>query len=595
MPRVARRWCCTGVASTLILLQAILVAYSGWVHSPTVTEVAYLPAGISHWQLGRFELASVSPPLVRLCAAIPAIVFGDPATDWSAFPRGTGSRPEWTAAPRFVELNGERTFWLFTLGRWGCLPFAALGGLVCWRWAREAYGELAGLSAVWLWCFCPDVLGHAALLTPDVGGAATGVLAGYLYWRWLQNSGGWRAVGAGAGLGLAILARTTWIVLIPLWIVGWLVRRWCPSAKNEPRADLSKWGIFAVLAIALYVVNLGYAFSGSFQSLDRYVFVSKTLNGTCKTLLEMPIAGPWIGKIPVPLPRDFLLGMDLQRRDFEETKWSYLAGQGKDGGWWYFYFYGLAVKSSLGVLGLFGLAMILSTRRDYRRKWYTEALLLIPVALVLFTASSQMSFSHHVRYVYSMLPFLYVWISKAAQSFALKMRGTTVVAAIMLVWHAASSLAVFPHSLSYFNELAGGPNGGRRHLISSNLDWGQDLLLLQRWCQKHSTSTPLFLAYYGGVNPSLAGIEFNLPIMRDDLPKGLPASRALAPGWYAVSATFLHGQPYTVAAAGGMSYAPAEAFSYFNDFEPVDQVGYSILIYHLEGNVERRNSAQSVR
>ena len=35
-----------------------------------------------------------------------------------------------------------------------------------------------------------------------------------------------------------------------------------------------------------------------------------------------------------------------------------------------------------------------------------------------------------------------------------------------------SSLAIYPHSLSYFNELAGGPTKGHYHLIDSNIDWG---------------------------------------------------------------------------------------------------------------------------
>jgi hypothetical protein len=36
-----------------------------------------------------------------------------------------------------------------------------------------------------------------------------------------------------------------------------------------------------------------------------------------------------------------------------------------------------------------------------------------------------------------------------------------------------------PHELSFFNALAGGPGGGRRFFVDSNLDWGQDLLRLK--------------------------------------------------------------------------------------------------------------------
>lgn len=45
---------------------------------------------------------------------------------------------------------------------------------------------------------------------------------------------------------------------------------------------------------------------------------------------------------------------------------------------------------------------------------------------------------------------------------------------------AASSLSVYPHQLAYFNELAGGPKSGYKHLLHSNLEWGQDLLFLFR-------------------------------------------------------------------------------------------------------------------
>src|SRR5436190_15421083 len=135
-----RRWL-HRAAYGLLTMQAALLAWSGWVHSPVVDEIAYLPAGISHWQLGSFELASVSPPLVRLCAAVPVLWFGEPVTSWGSISIGSGSRPEWQAGTAFVELNGSRIFWLCTLGRWGCLPLAILGGVVCWRWAREAYGE----------------------------------------------------------------------------------------------------------------------------------------------------------------------------------------------------------------------------------------------------------------------------------------------------------------------------------------------------------------------------------------------------------------------------------------------------------------------
>ena len=68
-------------------------------------------------------------------------------------------------------------------------------------------------------------------------------------------------------------------------------------------------------------------------------------------------------------------------------------------------------------------------------------------------------------------------------------------------------MAVYPHSMSYFNELAGGPNGGHRYLLGSNLDWGQDLLYLEKWTTQHSGAQIVRLAYYGGFNPHAVGID----------------------------------------------------------------------------------------
>ncbi len=51
----------------------------------------------------------------------------------------------------------------------------------------------------------------------------------------------------------------------------------------------------------------------------------------------------------------------------------------------------------------------------------------------------------------------------------------SLAAAGSFCWFLASSLWIYPHSLSYFNESIGGPLNGPDHLLGSNVDWGQDL------------------------------------------------------------------------------------------------------------------------
>src|SRR5437773_734910 len=81
------------------------------------------------------------------------------------------------------------------------------------------------------------------------------------------------------------------------------------------------------------------------------------------------------------------------------------------------------------------------------------------------------------------------------------------------------------NSLSYFNEMAGGPENGAAHLLDANIDWGQDLLELKRWCDAHPEARPLYLGYFGTtfVDPGIANIEFEAilrPGNRDNAPIG---------------------------------------------------------------------------
>lgn len=65
-----------------------------------------------------------------------------------------------------------------------------------------------------------------------------------------------------------------------------------------------------------------------------------------------------------------------------------------------------------------------------------------------------------------------------------------------------STLSVYPHSLAYFNEAAGGPENGEKHLLHSNLDWGQDLYYVIDLQRRHAFTGPMFLAWHGSFDPA---------------------------------------------------------------------------------------------
>jgi hypothetical protein len=344
-----------------------------------------------------------------------------------------------------------------------------------------------------------------------------------------------------------------------------------------------------ILGGAVYVLNVGYGFEGSFARLGRYAFVSRSLAGSAaEGEVGNRFAGSWLGSLPVPLPRNYVLGIDTQKSDFERTWPSYLGGAHRDGGWWYYYLYGLAVKLPVGtwllviasaVVRLSGWSRTLGPRGH----WREDLFLLVPAVAVLILVSAQTSFSHHVRYAFPILPFVFVWSSSLARAFSAGQRKTAAFVAAAIGWNVISGLAVYPHDLSYFNELAGGPKRGHAHLINSNIDWGQDLLYLKRWLNEHPEARPLKLAYYGPVDPRLAGIEFSLPPTESERCRS-GASGRLPSGWYAVSVTFLRGRPFPAPnGRGGRKGIGRDDYGYFlKEFQPVAMAGYSIYIYHVE-------------
>ena len=559
------------MAAVLLSLQALLLAWGALRHSPGWDEPGHLAAGLSHWRYGRFELYRVNPPLVRLVAAVPVAIAGYEMPEDGCFYYPLG-RAEHSVGEIFTRTNGARSFFLFTLARWGCIPIVLLGGYVSFRWAYDLYGPAASLVALALWCSCPNVLAHGQLLTPDAGAAALGVTAAYLFWRWLRAADWRSAYSAGIALGLAELTKTTWVVLFLLWPVLWLLRRL--AAGNLPAArpwtgEARQLG--AILLLGVCVLNLGYGFEASGTKLGEFPFMSEMLGGP-KSAREVDAPGnrfaaTWLGRLPVPLPRNYVIGIDIQRSDFENKMWSYLRGQWQLGGWWYYYLYGLAIKVPLGTWGLMVLALLAAVlRRGCAASWMDEVTLLAPLAAVLTLVSSQTGFSHHLRYVLPILPFAYIGAGKAAKAFSLGHRGTALFAAALLVWSAGSSLWIYPHSLSYYNEVAGGPAAGHYHLGNSNMDWGQDLLFLKRWLDRHPEVKPLRLAYdLPLVDPALVGIEH----------AGSPPPQAPEPGWYAVSVNLIH-------RLGG-------EYEYFLGFEPVARVGYSMHVYHITPEEARRS------
>jgi hypothetical protein len=600
MPRSPRSVRC--LVALLLGTHAAILLDSARKNFVTPDEVGHLAAGISHWETGTYSMYRVNPPLPRMLAVL-AVFFDRPNTAAIQPDDTSGHRAELRSGRQFAADNEERYFHLVWLSRLAGTGWSLLGGWLIYRWARELYGYAAGCLGLALWCFEPNVLGHAPLLTPDLPATVSGLAATYAFWRFLRQPSWGRAALAGLLLGTALLTKFTLLVLYGVWPLLSLLHRLTQTCHSPSSIPLARQGAQGLLIFggSLLVINLGYELQRTCRPLGSIPFVSCTFAGDLPHWVTAGnrFEGSLLGKVPVPLPADFLRGIDVQRREFERGgRPSYLAGETRQGGWWYYYLYALAVKVPLGAWALVLGGLVLTvTRQRGSARWLDEVPLWLPVLVILAVVSSQTGFNRHLRYVLPVVPFVILSTSKLGDFFQAGRWKAAALVLVIVLWHIGSSLSVHPHYLSYFNEVAGGPDNGHDHLLNSNIDWGQDLFFLKAWLDRHPEARPLGLAYANVVGPQLAGIkDFDLP------PKGptdlIPVDPDQAsrlgplPGFYAVSVNFVRGAPYVACDGGGqLQYVDVHDYAYFRHFRPIAKAGYSIFIYHItpeEANAVRR-------
>ncbi len=654
--REARSWNRGFVAFAVVSLLSLhvwLAVTSLLQENATVDEVGHMPAGVSYWETGTFKLYHHNPPLVKLVAALP-VVFSHPETA-ELYKKSAWDDESYAGfGMLFARKNFARYFELFDRARLMMPLFTVIGGLAVFAWSSRLYGTGGGLLSLALWSVCPNILANGRLVTGDAPSASLAVASTYLFWRYLNRPTWLRAILAGLLLGLAQLTKFNMILLYGLWPALAVVRFWLDRNRenwaHRIGRGLSHW--VAMVALSVLVIDAGYAFEGVGTPIGRFEFGSRTFTRPVTPGMARPdhpnplmksawryrvnrFRGTWMASIPSPLPRHYLLGFDEQKIETEGvpvyyfredaphddsvmTGYSvYLNGQLRKGGWWYYYLACLAYKVPEGTWALVLLSgLILFISRRSRATWADEiAVLSIPVGLLL-AMSVLTDICLGLRYILPIFPFVYVSVGKLVPwviglSGRWRWLGGLVVSGSFLA-SAVASASIYPDYLAYFNWASGGPDRGADHLIDSNIDWGQDLVKLQRWLRQNHPGKPVGLAYFGQINPSIFtlrgdGFEWFLPPAlpgtMDQMDTKVdrsyyvgPAPR-LRPGLYAVSVSIVKGLPWRFDDSRSLvkPHEPwmhawnshenpkthEDAFGYFRELTPVARVGHSIYVYEV--------------
>jgi hypothetical protein len=337
--------------AALLILHALLLAWSAAKNSATFDEPAHLAAGSEYWVHHDFSIYSLSPPLLRLWAAAPAVLAGASVPDPGSVQHLPIHDRHWYYADGFVYANFSRFPFLLMISRWGMIPISCLAGWLVFCWSRRLYGSQASLAACAIYCLCPSILAHGSLVTTDIGAATAILFASWQWWLFCQKPTAPRWILVCIALVLAHLCKFTAILLWPMMLAMAV-----PLLAQPPlRRKTILLGFIGSAAMTLLILNALYGFAGTGQPFGSFHFYSDSMQNLQRHLPH---------NFPSPLPRLLVQGMDAQKYDTQSRYSGFLFGQKYPSTIWYFYPVALLCKLPVSML-LLGAAALMSmlTRR----------------------------------------------------------------------------------------------------------------------------------------------------------------------------------------------------------------------------------------
>lgn len=552
----------------VIGLALVRIADTYPVFTHTWDEPAHIAAGVELLDLGTYTLEQQHPPLARLAMGL------GPYLD------GHGSeRPEvarhynYDFWDRQLEMfdEGRRILYegpyerVLTLARLGNLPFVVIVLLATFFWARSVMGPWPAVAAAALLATIPPFLGHAGLATLDVAVASLGMASLFVFCHWLDRPGRWRAVALGVVTGATIMTKFSAVPFLAVAftaIAGW--RLWLSYRHERRLTFLSSAHVRTALAsvammVLVFWVSYGPATTSiadpanrPFQSVERVFGVDSGMTEFVSDALTLEV-------VPAFLP-NIAKGIDEVLYHNRRGHLSYLLGEVREDGWWYYYLVVLSVKTPLPLLILGALGTGLMVTASYRSgSWRLAAPAVALVALLVFV-SVYSRINLGVRHVLILYPLLSIAAAYALFRLATAQRQRTIglaLAGILAGWQLLASVRAHPDNMAYFNLLAG--SHPERILIATDLDWGQDLKRLEQEVRRRNIDR-IAISYYGSARPARHDFPGYVPLEADS-----PTT-----GWVAISAwkRFL-----------------TDDYDWLQAHEPVTRVGTSIDLYYVPQQV----------
>ncbi|MBE2220308.1 MAG: glycosyltransferase family 39 protein, partial [Anaerolineae bacterium] len=320
--------------------------------SMTMDEPVHILRGAALWQTGDTRLQYEHTPLshwtigslLPLVKNLPKV---DQLPDWETIQHiPLTEQFLWQAVP------SPNLSVVVLLARLPVIFAGLFLGAVLARWSQDRLSLTGQMVVMVFYAFSPNLLAHFSLATTDGMLTAVYLMAVFALWRFWQRPGWWRWLLAALLLGLALTAKLTALVLLPLGLVLSYASYF--QLKTAESAEVAE--IFSPRSLrSLRLKNLSWWQPGLIW------------------LAMLPVAGlvvwgvygfelrslPWLA-VPLPAATYFNSLRDLLRHS-GEGHIAFMQGARSFDGWWNYFLVAFSVKTPAVVLALLAVAVVVLT------------------------------------------------------------------------------------------------------------------------------------------------------------------------------------------------------------------------------------------
>jgi 4-amino-4-deoxy-L-arabinose transferase-like glycosyltransferase len=483
----------------LIILEAELLL-SVRQSSQTFDEAAHLYAGYSYLKSGDFGINPEHPPLVKIVAALPILPLRLPVQPVLPiyFRAASGIGGNQFLYSRDADALLFRARVITTL-------FTLLLALLVFLAGYEMFGAGAGLFALALFVFEPNMLANGALVTTDMGAACFVFATVYAFYRYWRKPSVLRLGLCCLAAGLALAAKHSTVLLLPIFLVlvATEIARPRGSEPEKPetlsRQALRLLGFMAIVAVIS--VTILWSFYGfRYAARPGGQQITPPTAAYLKSL-KYPVEASIIGFLEHRqwLPEAYLYGVTDIVVQSREGRPAFVLGRLYPGGRWFYFPVVFVIKSTLAFLIL--LVLVIAARGIWRREYRRELFFLVVPAAIWFAIAMTSKLSIGLRHILPIYPFLIVLAGGAGWMLARQSRRWAYVVTILLAFHIVSSLWAYPNYLPYSNEAFGGPSNSHKVVSDANVGWEGGLKALQSHLNSRHI-THCWFAYDGPVDPA---------------------------------------------------------------------------------------------